>query len=55
MKRNPCKIEVHIPKSAAVEELESAVKEALKTKLTNAIVKSCDEITIIVRKFPPHG
>ena len=55
MKKNPCKIEVHIPKGAAVEELESAVNDALKTKLTNALVKSCDEITIVIRKFPPHG
>lgn len=51
LKKNPCKIKVQIPKSADVEDVGSAVEEALKTKLTDAIVKSCKEITITITKF----
>jgi hypothetical protein len=47
-----CKIEVNIPKGADVVKLEAAVNEALKTKLTNAVVESCEEITIMIRRFP---
>ena len=50
--KKPCKIEVHIPKGADVVKLEAAVNEALKTKLTNAVVESCEEITIMIKKFP---
>jgi len=48
----PCKIEVHIPKGADVMKLEAAVNEALEAKLTDAVVESCDEITIRIIKFP---
>lgn len=48
----PCKIEVKIPKGTDVVKLEAAVNEALKTKLTDAVVESCEEITIRIRKFP---
>lgn len=51
-KKKSCKIEVHIPKGADVVKLEAAVNEALKTKLTNAVVESCAEITIMIRRFP---
>ena len=51
MKHESCRIEVEIPKDASVHEVESAVKKALKTKLTDVTVKACDEITIIVSKF----
>ena len=47
-----CKIEVHIPKGADLVKVEAAVNEALKTKLTNAVVESCEEITIMIRRFP---
>lgn len=49
MKREHCEIEVRIPEDADVKKVESAVNEALKTKLTNAVVESCHEITITIR------
>jgi hypothetical protein len=52
MKRDTCKIEVQIPEGADVERLESALKDAVKTKLTDATVKDCKEITIVIKKFP---
>ena len=55
MKKNPCKIEVQIPKGADAKDVGAAVEEALKTKLTDAVVKSCKEITIIVTKFGDSG
>lgn len=49
MKKEHCEIEVRIPEDADVKKVESAVNEALKTKLTNAVVESCHEITITIR------
>jgi hypothetical protein len=51
MKSEHCKIEVPIPEGADLKKIESAVKEALKTKLTDATVKDYKEITIVIK----HG
>ena len=48
----PCKIEVKIPKGTDVMKLEAAVNKALEAKLTDAVVESCEEITIRIVKFP---
>ena len=52
MNREHCKIKVEIPDSADVAKVESAVKKALETKLTDLTVKDYKEITIVVSK---HG
>ena len=55
MKKKPCQIEVHIPKGADAKYIGAAVEEALEKKLTDAVFKSCKEITIIVTKFGDSG
>lgn len=52
MKPESCEIKVEIPKDANVHEVEEAIKEKLKTKLTDATLGACKEITIIVSRHP---
>ena len=54
MKKEPCRITVPIPKGADVEKIESAVEKALESKLTDATLRDCKEITIFI-KFNKHG
>lgn len=54
MKREHFKIKVEIPEGADLEKVESAVKEALETKLTDATVKDLNEITIVINKHNKH-
>jgi len=52
MKDECCEIRVEIPKDAKLQDVESAVEAALKTKLTDATLKDCKEITIILGRHP---
>lgn len=51
MQRRHREIKVQIPEGADLKKLESAVEEALKTKLTDATVRESEEITILITKF----
>jgi DNA-directed RNA polymerase subunit E'/Rpb7 len=50
--KESCEIRVKIPEDADKEKVESAVREALKTQLTDRTVENCDQITIIVSRHP---